>query len=71
MDPANSDGALRESALDLDEGADKVMVNPGAPYTRLTCADLTDSEVTFLVDCNGNADSAFIEGRSTTMAPLQ
>jgi len=32
MDPANSDEALREVELDLDEGADIVMVKPGLPY---------------------------------------
>jgi porphobilinogen synthase len=32
MDPANSDEALQEIALDLDEGADMVMVKPGLPY---------------------------------------
>ena len=32
MDPANSDEALREVALDLAEGADSVMVKPGLPY---------------------------------------
>jgi porphobilinogen synthase len=32
MDPANSDEALREVELDLDEGADMVMVKPGLPY---------------------------------------
>ncbi len=32
MDPANSDEALREVALDLREGADMVMVKPGLPY---------------------------------------
>ncbi|HTR13155.1 MAG TPA: porphobilinogen synthase [Roseiarcus sp.] len=32
MDPANSDEALREVELDLDEGADLVMVKPGMPY---------------------------------------
>jgi porphobilinogen synthase len=32
MDPANSDEALHEVALDLDEGADMVMVKPGMPY---------------------------------------
>ena len=32
MDPANSDEALREIELDLDEGADMVMVKPGLPY---------------------------------------
>src|SRR5690606_25510033 len=32
MDPANSDEALHEVSLDLDEGADMVMVKPGMPY---------------------------------------
>ncbi len=32
QDPANSDEALREVALDLQEGADMVMVKPGMPY---------------------------------------
>jgi porphobilinogen synthase len=32
MDPGNTDEALREVALDLDEGADMVMVKPGMPY---------------------------------------
>ena len=32
MDPANTDEALREVALDIAEGADMVMVKPGLPY---------------------------------------
>ncbi|OOZ41238.1 delta-aminolevulinic acid dehydratase [Solemya pervernicosa gill symbiont] len=32
MDPANSDEAIHEVALDLDEGADMVMIKPGMPY---------------------------------------
>lgn len=32
MDPANSDEALQEIALDLQEGADMVMIKPGMPY---------------------------------------
>jgi porphobilinogen synthase len=32
MDPANTDEALREVALDIEEGADLVMVKPGMPY---------------------------------------
>ncbi len=35
MDPANSDEALREVALDLEEGADMVMIKPGMPYLDL------------------------------------
>jgi porphobilinogen synthase len=32
MDPANSDEALREAALDIAEGADMIMIKPGLPY---------------------------------------
>jgi len=32
MDPANGDEALRELALDIEEGADMVMIKPGMPY---------------------------------------
>ena len=32
MDPANSDEAMHEVALDLEEGADMVMIKPGMPY---------------------------------------
>ena len=32
MDPANSDEALHEVAMDLEEGADMVMIKPGLPY---------------------------------------
>ena len=35
MDPANGDEAMREIALDLEEGADMVMVKPGMPYLDL------------------------------------
>ena len=42
MDPANSREALREAALDVDEGADMLMVKPAGPYldiiTRLSDA---------------------------------
>lgn len=41
MDPANSDEALREIALDIQEGADMVMVKPGMPYLDIVrrCKD--------------------------------
>jgi porphobilinogen synthase len=41
MDPANSDEAMREIALDLREGADMVMVKPGMPYLDIVrrCKD--------------------------------
>ena len=41
MDPANTDEALREVAMDIDEGADMIMVKPGMPYLdiigRISC----------------------------------
>ena len=37
MDFKNSDEALREVALDIKDGDDMVMVNPGLPYLSLTC----------------------------------
>jgi porphobilinogen synthase len=41
MDPANSDEAIREIALDIQEGADMVMVKPGMPYLDIVrrCKD--------------------------------
>ncbi len=38
MDPANSDEALREVALDLEEGADMLIVKPGLPLSRCSRA---------------------------------
>lgn len=43
MDPANSDEALHECALDLAEGADMIMVKPGMPY--LDVAQRVSSEL--------------------------
>ncbi len=37
MDPANSDEALQEVAMDLAEGADMVMIKPGLPYLDIVC----------------------------------
>ncbi|MEI8145277.1 MAG: porphobilinogen synthase [Alphaproteobacteria bacterium] len=42
MDPANSDEAMREVELDLDEGADMVMVKPGMPYLDI-CRRVKDT----------------------------
>ncbi|MBM3608329.1 MAG: porphobilinogen synthase [Alphaproteobacteria bacterium] len=42
MDPGNSDEALREVQLDLDEGADMVMVKPGMPYLDI-CRRVKDT----------------------------
>ena len=37
MDPANSDQAMSEIALDIEEGADIVMVKPALPYLDIIC----------------------------------
>lgn len=42
MDPGNSDEALREVALDIQEGADMVMVKPGMPYLDI-CRRVKDA----------------------------
>ena len=47
MDPANSDEALHEIALDLQEGADMVIVKPGMPYLDI----LTRAKAEFGVPC--------------------
>ena len=38
MDPANAREALREVALDLEEGADMIMVKPALPYLDMIAA---------------------------------
>ncbi len=42
MDPANTDEAIREVALDVDEGADMLMVKPGMPYLDI-CRRVKDT----------------------------
>lgn len=49
MDPANSDEALREVALDLSEGADMVMIKPGLPYLDIVQRVKTHFQVPTLV----------------------
>jgi porphobilinogen synthase len=39
MDPGNSDEALREVALDIEEGADMIMVKPGLPYLDIVARE--------------------------------
>jgi porphobilinogen synthase len=45
MDPANGREALREAALDIDEGADMVMVKPALPYLDVIRAMREDTDV--------------------------
>ena len=54
MDPANSDEALREVALDIAEGADMVMVKPGMPYLDIVRRVKTELAVpTFVYQVSG------------------
>lgn len=54
MDPANSDEALREVAIDLNEGADMVMVKPGLPYLDIVHRVKTEFRVpTFAYNVSG------------------
>ena len=45
MDPANSDEAMREIALDINEGADFVMVKPGMPYLDIVQRASTEMNI--------------------------
>jgi len=54
MDPANSDEALHEVALDLAEGADMVMVKPGMPYLDIVRRVKSELQVpTFVYQVSG------------------
>jgi len=54
MNPANSDEALREVALDIQEGADIVMVKPGLPYLDIVYRVKTEFKVpTFVYHVSG------------------
>ena len=54
MNPANSDEALREVALDIAEGADMVMVKPGMPYLDIVHRVKTEFNVpTFAYQVSG------------------
>ncbi|MBJ7556738.1 porphobilinogen synthase [Marinomonas spartinae] len=54
IDPANSNEAIREVMLDIDEGADMVMVKPGLPYLDIVRRVKTELEVpTFAYQVSG------------------
>ncbi len=54
MDPANTDEALREVALDLQEGADIVMIKPGLPYLDIIYRIKTHFQIpTFVYQVSG------------------
>ena len=78
MDPANSAEALREVALDLDEGADMVMVKPGLPYLDVIRRVRDAFDVpTFAYQVSGEyamiqaaAQNGWIDGERATMESL-
>jgi porphobilinogen synthase len=78
MDPANSDEALHEVALDLEEGADMVMVKPGMPYLDIVRrVKDTFGTPTFVYQVSGEyamlqaaAQAGWIEGKACMMESL-
>ena len=78
MDPANSDEAIREIALDLQEGADMVMVKPGMPYLDIVqrCKS-TFGAPTFAYQVSGEyamlkaaAQNGWLDGEACMMESL-
>lgn len=78
MDPANSDEALREVRLDLEEGADLVMIKPGLPYLDIirrvkdtfgapTCAYQVSGEYAML---KAAAMNGWLDERKTVLESL-
>ena len=78
MDPANSDEALREVALDIEEGADMVMVKPGMPYLDIVRRVKDElGHPTFAYQVSGEyamikaaAQNAWIDGDAVMMESL-
>ncbi|MEM1225353.1 MAG: porphobilinogen synthase [Planctomycetota bacterium] len=78
QDPAQSDEAIHEVALDLAEGADSVMVKPGMPYLDIVSRVKTTFGVpTYAYQVSGEyamlrgaADAGWLDGRATMMESL-
>ena len=78
MDPANSDEALHEVAMDINEGADMVMVKPGMPYLDVVRRVKTELQVpTFAYQVSGEyamhkaaIDHGWLKERETVMESL-
>jgi len=78
MDPANSDEALHEVALDLQEGADMVMVKPGMPYLDIVRRVRDELAVpTFVYQVSGEyamlmaaAQNGWLDERSVVLESL-
>ena len=64
MDPANSDEALREVALDLKEGADMVMIKPGMPYLDIVRRIKSEFKVpTFVYQITENMQCIWLQSK--------
>jgi porphobilinogen synthase len=78
MDPANSDEALHEVALDIDEGADMVMIKPGLPYLDIVRRVKDEFGVpTFVYQVSGEyamlmaaVQNGWLDERATVMESL-
>ena len=78
MDPSNSDEAIREIAMDINEGADFVMVKPGMPYLDIVRRAATETNIpVFAYQVSGeyamikvSAASGGIDGRCAMMESL-
>src|SRR5438046_8045342 len=78
MDPANSDEALREVAMDIAEGADMVMVKPGMPYLDIVRRVKDEFRVpTFAYQVSGEyamlqaaAQNGWLDGEAVMMESL-
>ena len=78
MDPANSDEALREVCLDIQEGADMIMVKPGMPYLDIiTCLKSEYAMPTFAFQVSGEyamimaaAQNGWIDERRVVLESL-
>jgi porphobilinogen synthase len=78
MDPANSDEAIHEAALDIQEGADMVMVKPGMPYLDIVRRVKTELQVpTFAYQVSGEyamhkaaIDNGWLKERETVLESL-
>jgi porphobilinogen synthase len=78
MDPANSDEALREVDLDVNEGADIVMVKPGLPYLDIVSRVKDTFQMpTFVYQVSGEyamlkaaSNNGWLDERTTVMETL-
>jgi porphobilinogen synthase len=78
MDPANSDEAIHEVAMDIAEGADMVMIKPGMPYLDIVRRVKQELQVpTFVYQVSGEyamhmaaAENGWLDGDAVMMESL-